>query len=331
MVSVIIPVYNVEAYVKDCLQSFENQTYRDFELLIINDGSTDQSREIIRDFISGSDMTIHLIDQENAGVSAARNAGLERAQGDYICFADSDDMVTSEYLGTMVDVMKKTGCDLMTCGAGRLGASRKLETSRFSAEPQIDLMTSAEALERLLFKKMHESVWSKMARRDLILKNNLSFVVGCRYAEDLEFTYRMLAYAKKVAQIRDELYLYRIRDDSATGMVDDRRLDGLEAIKALEGFFADVRPDFSPLFGRYGVARWIWATLWQIAMTDRSYREFASSMAKYDASSYMRKLVTFPQARVSTSSRLFALSPWLYYECTRILGKVGLTPRTFKA
>ena len=102
MISVIIPAYNAEKQITNCLKSFENQRYKDFEIIVVNDGSTDKSEEVVNNYKQKSPMNILLVTQINSGVSVARNTGVKHARGNYLCFVDSDDMVTPEYLEKII-------------------------------------------------------------------------------------------------------------------------------------------------------------------------------------------------------------------------------------
>ncbi|KWX89396.1 hypothetical protein AMQ83_00860, partial [Paenibacillus riograndensis] len=116
MISVVIPLYNVEKFIGKCLDSFRNQTYKDFEVLVVDDGSSDKSALIVSDYINSGDLNIKLIKQNNAGVSAARNKGIDEASGDYLCFVDADDLIAPEYLNIIANEIMNKNCDIVFCG-----------------------------------------------------------------------------------------------------------------------------------------------------------------------------------------------------------------------
>ena len=115
MISIIIPVYNVKLYLDNCIQSVIQQSYTDFECILVDDGSTDGSSEIC-DQWAEKDNRIIIVHQPNGGVSSARNKGLEQAKGEYICFIDSDDWVDVDYLSAMINNLKEKETDLIICG-----------------------------------------------------------------------------------------------------------------------------------------------------------------------------------------------------------------------
>ena len=113
-ISVIVPVYNVESYLSQCLDSIINQTFTDFELIAVNDGSTDSSLSILHDY-SKRDSRIIVIDKPNTGVSDTRNLGLSNAQGEYVCFVDADDILSHTYLGDMYEIASRKHADMVLC------------------------------------------------------------------------------------------------------------------------------------------------------------------------------------------------------------------------
>ena len=112
MISIIIPIYNSDKYLLECLNSVINQSFLDFEVLCVNDGSTDRSKDICEQYVR-KDKRFRLYNQENAGVSVARNLGIEQAQGEYLCFLDSDDVIAKDFLRNLFDRMQ--GCDASVC------------------------------------------------------------------------------------------------------------------------------------------------------------------------------------------------------------------------
>ena len=114
MISVIVPVYNVEPYLRECIESILGQTYRDFELILVNDGSTDDSGTICDEY-AAQDTRIRVLHQKNSGVSVARNVGLDSVQGEYITFVDSDDRVSKDYLAYLNDLIQIECADIACC------------------------------------------------------------------------------------------------------------------------------------------------------------------------------------------------------------------------
>lgn len=211
-ISVIIPVYNVEKYINDCLQSVMEQTYNDFEVIVIDDGSYDNTRNIISSF---KDSRISYFFQNNKGLSAARNQGIKFSKGDILFFMDSDDVIKSDLFEKCINFFKKKKCDVVFFGFQYFKEQRgekKLGTYIYP-EKKNSTMQSKEALERLFKGQLLHYSWMNMAVRDVYIENDLYFPDGRNY-EDFSTTYKLIFYSDKVGMLADSYYLYRQRQDS---------------------------------------------------------------------------------------------------------------------
>lgn len=215
IVSIIVPVYNVETYLHRCVDSILKQTFTSFELLLVDDGSTDGSGRICDDYAS-SDSRIVVIHKENGGVSSARNVALDRACGKYVCFIDSDDWIEACYLETIVRQVK--GYDILFFG---FSMDSKNEDSLRLSVGEIRAKGALER-DRCLLHLMHNKLghnlmgytWDKVFRRDLIEKNKLRFLEHVHFGEDEIFT---LAYCLKAHFLKvmpNVIYHYWQRPDS---------------------------------------------------------------------------------------------------------------------
>lgn len=310
MVSVIIPVYNVEKYIYACLKSLEAQTFKDFEVIIVNDGSPDRSKEIIEQYIKTTTMNVKLMNIPNSGVSAARNIGIEVAQGDYLCFVDADDMVDRSYLSVMVAEIQKYGSDVCICARQKINEEFS-DLTQSTNQYTVRCMSSERALTALLYGDLSAGIWNLLVNKAVM--SSLRFAEGYRYSEDLEMVWKLVATSEKIVWVDEQLYLYRVRVGSAMSIVDERRLDGLHLFKNLELFFSENVPAFSKKYNRYGVAKWVWSTLWQEAISADSYAAFAKRAKLYSAKSYLKRLVFYPRFKVAITSMIYAVSPRLYY------------------
>jgi glycosyltransferase involved in cell wall biosynthesis len=319
MISVIIPVYNVENFIGLCLQSFDKQTYKDFEVIIINDGSTDNSLKEINYFKEKGKINISVINQVNQGVSKARNVGIENAQGEYLCFVDSDDMVDSHYLENMIQAIQQSECEVCIC------KSKLIEENCTSLDEHVNqdyvrvIKTKYETLELLLYGKIKAGIWSLLINNKVI--NKLRFAEGYRYSEDLEMVWKIILSCQNVVIIDAPLYCYRLRNGSAMSRVDCRRLDGMKLFDKISAVIAVEAPEFTNIYNKYGVARWVWATLWQEALASHSFSEFQERATKYDPNLYLHRLKNFPVLKVKFSSKLYLLSPKCYYWAVKLVGK----------
>lgn len=208
--SIIIPVYNVAAFLPETLESIQNQTAREFELILVDDGSTDGSGAIC-DAFAQKDSRLRVIHQKNAGVSAARNAGVAAATGDYIGFVDSDDIIEKDMFAVMLAWAEKEQADVVQCQHDRnnsLNGCSRSETTQ---------TLEGKAFVRRIFIKNggdytnQVALWSKIYRRELF--EGIVFPVGHTY-EDEQETYKLCLKAKKIVEIPDVLYHYVKRENS---------------------------------------------------------------------------------------------------------------------
>ena len=197
-VSVIVPVYNVEKYLRKCLDSLVNQTLKDFEIILVNDGSSDNSQNIIDEY-KEKYANIKAFTKENGGMSSARNKGLEYASGEYIAFVDSDDYVEIFFLEKMYEKAKENNSDVVICDYYAINSSEKIYTKcHMNLSPD-------EKIEYLLSPPM---VWSKLIKKEIVSKIN--FTEGIFY-EDLDFCVRLLPYVNKVSFTDEPLYNYYLQ------------------------------------------------------------------------------------------------------------------------
>lgn len=207
VISVIIPVYNIEKYLPQCLDSVVNQTIKDIEIICVNDGSTDGCVKILQKY-AAEDKRIQVINQENKGLSAARNAGLKAATAKYIAFVDSDDFVHPKFLEVLYQAIKTTNCDISGCDFTKIKNHKELKVS---GNHKISIFSPA--IDVLLNKKnfIHFNVWNKLYNR-AVLKDIL-FAEGIYY-EDWIFNTCVFAGVKSFAWVNANYYGYRISKNS---------------------------------------------------------------------------------------------------------------------
>ena len=234
--SVIIPVYNVEKYLRACLDSMLNQTFSDWEAICVNDGSTDGSAAILREY-AAKDNRFQVVEQSNAGLSAARNTGMKHATGDYVLFLDSDDWLETNALETLAGNLD--GED-MVCFSGR----RYLELEdRYLSADQLEEQAyqsgmdyyNENALQRRDFAFV--CVVLRLYKRSFLEENGLRFKEGI-FHEDNLFTPLACYFARRVKVLNRCLYDYRVRDNSITTTYNEKRLrDMLGTANELAAFF----------------------------------------------------------------------------------------------
>jgi len=229
--SVIVPIYNVEAYLDDCLESLQKQNYTDFEVICVNDGSNDRSRKILSEW-DDKFPQMRIIDRENGGLSAARNTGLKAAKGDYIVFIDSDDWVEPTMLSRLSTECEGSDMVCFACRRTDTNTNDIFLTEQFAGWDYYN----RHALEAHIIPFV--CVWQRCYRSAFLTENNLRFREGILH-EDNEFTPRVCLKAKRVKVIPDVLYNYRVRSGSIMTTRGMRSKESLITIgNELSDFFA---------------------------------------------------------------------------------------------
>ena len=205
LISIIVPTYNVEKYIRTCIESILAQTYRNIEVIIVNDGSTDQSLAVISDLIC-SHHNIKVINQKNQGLSVARNTGIDAATGKYIAFVDADDKIKPDFVSSLYQIADKTGADIVR------GSFRDFNGNIPKGwVPDFNVPTNygTIVLDQFLSSNISFVVWSSIYRLDFINSNHIRFTPGILF-EDADFTIRAYMLAKLVATSPEPNYAYRI-------------------------------------------------------------------------------------------------------------------------
>lgn len=212
LVSVIIPAYNIEDYIGRCLDSVISQTYKNLEIIVVDDGSRDHTGEILDNYAK-KDRRIKVIHKENGGVSSARNKGIKAAEGDYIGFIDGDDLIEPEMYKTLVDLLEEENADISHCGYQMVFPDR---IDYYHNTGKKKIQTTEEGLKDLLSGEMIEpGLVNKLYKKELIKNCRLDETV--KINEDLLMNYQLFKLSKKSAYYDITPYSYMIRSSSATG------------------------------------------------------------------------------------------------------------------
>ena len=225
LISVIVPVYKVEPYLDKCVQSIVEQTYKNLEIILVDDGSPDNCGAMC-DAWAEKDSRIKVIHKENGGLSDARNAGMNVATGQWISFVDSDDWIEPDFIQELYDTMERTGAEIAECGTTYVDESDKVLHQRGVAP--IACMGKLEALRRLVLEDgIYQTVWNKLYRRAVI--EGVLFEKGKHHEDDF-WTYQIFDRIEKLAVVERPMYYYLQRSGSIIGAgYTIKRLDGLEA------------------------------------------------------------------------------------------------------
>ena len=207
-VSIIIPCYNVSKYINKCIDSVLNSTLKDIEVIVINDGSKDNTLDLLKEY---KDDRLIIIDKKNEGVAAARNDGLKKATGEYISFIDSDDYIDENMYSDMYNKAKKNNLDLIACDALLIypNENRVVKSNITDKSTKEELMIDAYAV-----------TWNKLYRKEIL--KDLTFTKGINLCEDVEFLYKVYSKINRVGSIDKAYYNYIQRPNSLTYVYDEK-------------------------------------------------------------------------------------------------------------
>lgn len=212
-ISIIVPVYNVEKYLKNCIDSILNQTFKDFELILVNDGSTDKSLDICK-YYESIDSRIRIINKQNGGLSSARNAGLDVFIGKYVGFIDSDDYIHPQMYEILYNQMTKNNADIGICDFEKVyDFNKEFLDNKFILNNEIESMNNEDALLKLLGEKAVKYIimCNKLYKKEIF--QNERFKEGIIH-EDEHIIHRLLYKAKNIIYIEKKLYFYLQREGS---------------------------------------------------------------------------------------------------------------------
>lgn len=319
MISVIIPVYNTQDFLDECINSIVNQTYNDFEIILVNDGSTDNSVNICRQWAK-KDSRITVVEQKNQGVSAARNNGISHAKGEYLYFIDSDDYVDTNLFADVMHAFEQGGADIVSFGAQKIfeNAPPQLCDNLYTGD-----MTPIEAVEKLVSADMKDYPWSRVYKREIF--DNLQFPVG-HYFEDTGTTYKAFLNASKIHFIPKVYYCYRVRKNSIISDMSDSALKDIFLMRKQR------YDDLVALYPQVAECGFEYIAIAALRFYDRS---LWSNVDK-NALSLAQGFLTDNKEKVLASSsdiifKLYYFSPCAY-KCYRLLKhKIGNIVKKIKA
>ena len=215
-ISIIVPVYNAEKYIKRCVESLLAQTFRSFEIIFVNDGSTDDSQNMLEQY-NNETISIRVVEKENGGQGSARNIGIKEAKGEFICFVDIDDYVNEDMLIKLYAKQKKENADIVWCDALKIKGERNLGTLNQDVN-----WTGNDINDYFL---NNASPWRKLIRTSLIKDNNLFFPT-IRFYEDVAVVPAYGLYATTIAYVNESLYYYDLHEGSTMHQLNyDERLE----------------------------------------------------------------------------------------------------------
>lgn len=243
-ICIIIPIYNVEKYLPQCLDSVLEQTYQNLEIILVNDGSTDSCGEIC-DGYANKDSRIKVIHKENGGLSDARNAGIKIATGEFIAFIDSDDWISPNFCEILLKTALQNKAEIVECGFAKFENESEINLEKSSEKNEKFVYNTEEAVELLMKENLKQMACNKLFKRDII--KNIFFEKNRKH-EDEFWTYQIFGNANQIVKINKVLYFYRQHSQSIMGInYNISRLDGLLALEERIDYVAKNFPDLKNL------------------------------------------------------------------------------------
>ena len=229
-ISIIVPIYNAEKYIEKCVESLLNQTKKELELILINDGSTDQTDEILKKY---KDKRIKYFKNKNQGIGKTRNFGIDKATGKYIMFVDSDDYLESTACEELYNKAEKDKSDIVVCDFYKIYANGEKEEIKLPS-----FKTTTLEKKPNLLTDINLAPWNKLYKSTLIKENNITFVENLKY-EDAPFVAETLDKSEKISKLNQYLNYYVIHGNSETTVRDKRVFDILKIIDLIRKYFKD--------------------------------------------------------------------------------------------
>lgn len=319
MISLILPIYNVEKYIGACINSIIKQDYRDYEVILVDDGSPDNSASIAESLLKEErNINYRVIHTENKGVSAARNTGIRDAKGDYLIMIDSDDIIAPGFLSTYINLIENNpNCNIYSTGFKILLEEKNKEIDCLS-DRDIDSFSPEVAQEKFFARKITFLLPTMLFKRDFLMRNHIYFDESVRYSEDVQFIWRCLCYNdSQVFHQNTANYLYILHPGSTMTASNVKKIStGFDGIQRLYPelkcrLTSNIVNDFYNLYCfnlAHGAARLL------------KYRDFLEMIKKYNLKSHFKELSrcsSIIDRRIILVSRITVILPFIGYGILR--------------
>lgn len=316
-ISLIIPFYNSSNYVEQLFAQFADQPMENVELICIDDGSRDDTWEKLKKKADEVAYSVILYHQENQGVSAARNRGLELAQGEYIAFLDSDDAVAKNYMAILLSYAEQN-VNVLVFASRRVDVDFTREECPFV---QSETLTATQMLNEFWADPTKLGVNNLLVKKSFLEDRGVTYAVGYKYYEDYDMLLQLFAQTERILVTKQVLYYYIMQENSAMGQFNAERINCLKLMTERRMWLRTVAPDFAPTFDKWGTSRLYWSVLWQAALALPVYRDFARFAEATSARAYFKKLRGYPDRLLQLSTAVFLMSPRAYHAAVRLMGR----------
>lgn len=311
MISVIVPVYNIEKYIEKVLESIVGQTYKDFELLVVNDGTKDNSIELAKNYLKDKDINYRIIEKENGGLASARNAGLYNAKGEYISFIDGDDYISKDFLETLHNDMVNNDVDFSFCAF------------KFVKEQYIDidnnksttLYNKEKLIDAFLKRNISFVVPSMFFKKEFLINNNIHFNEKTLFSEDQMFIWDCIFSCDKAVYNSSKMYGYCVRENSImTSSSVDKIIDSNHEYETYVKMIKDKYPEYEKQISMI-LPRWQLGSLYSAArITDKD--NFKKLYDLFGGRNILNRIISINEPKAYTLALIAKVSRnLLYYLC----------------
>ena len=308
-VSIVVPAYNVEKYIEKSLLSIINQTFDDYELIIINDGSTDNTKDIIKDFLKDKAINWKLIDKENRGVSSTRNKGIVESRGKKILFLDPDDIIAPNFIEVLYNNSITHNANISICGYKFI---KDLDEKKFDSKNQVHLFYKDEMLKHFLYRDISFLVVTMLIDKSVLIENNIIFDEKIHFSEDQIFMWDIISNSNKVVYTNDQLYGYYLRENSTmTSSSNEKILNSYPLVAERLVKLKDNGEEF-----KYALPRWKIGALYTSARI-MNFNDFLTVEEKMCGKSIFKELKGFKDIKVLILSCVLKISKKLFYVIVR--------------
>ena len=311
MISVVVPIYNVEKYIIGCLESILNQDFQDFELILVNDGSKDDSIRLSEDFLKDKNLSWKIINKENGGLASARNAGLKNANGDYVVFIDADDAISNIFLTSLYKQFDEN-TDFTFCAFQYM----KTQVPPYDENNEKKIFNKDELMDAFLKRTIAFVVPSMMFRKNFLIDNNLYFDEDIRFSEDQPFLWNVILHSERSVYLYKKMYGYYLRENSI--------MTGSSASKVIDSYreFKEVIDAYFAPYPQYEGIKKILLPRWQLGALYTSariceYTDFKKIYDEMDGKAILKHIVGIGEIKAYLLATICSISPRLLYKLCR--------------
>ncbi|WP_458454563.1 glycosyltransferase family 2 protein [Methanobrevibacter sp.] len=304
-VSVIVPVFNAGEYIGKTIDSIINQDFDSYEIIVVDDGSTDGSLEIIKKTLENSQIPNRIIHQKNSGVSVARNNAIDVSKGEYIVFVDADDYITSNHISTLYNGKSDFSLTLVVKKDGEKLTDPKPYTQKS--------IKTEDFIKMELNMQIVFNFFQIMYRASIIKENNIRFTPGIVYGEDIEFAHKALSYGDEIIINNEKTYYYVQHPESAIKTTEYKRFKIVEIFEGLADFYnKNNKPELANLITTSRIPKAIFGNMNFFFHNGYDFNEVMSNMKEQDLLTKLSKYEG--DSKFKLKIRLFLLNPKIYYK-----------------